>query len=367
MTDPRTSKLARTIVQYSTRVKPGDWVNIHGSVLAIPLIMEVYKAALEAGGNPTIDLSTDAERRILMEKANEQQLNWISPLDLKMISEADVAIFIDAPENTHEMAGIPADKFQKRAVANREWHDIYMRRSASGDLRWNMTQYPCPALAQDADMSLSDFEDFIYHATFADQTDPVSCWQKVFEDQQKKVDWLAGKKKISIKGKHADLTLDITDRRFINSTATHNMPSGEIFTSPVETSANGWVEYTYPAIIQGLEVEGIRLEFKDGVVLNANARKNEDFLKKMLASDEGASRLGELGIGTNYAIQRFTKSILFDEKIGGSFHLAVGSGFEETGGNNHSSIHWDMICDAREDSSMEADGLVFYKNGEFCI
>ena len=367
MIDSRVKKLAQIIVQYSTRVKPGDWVHIQGTVLSIPLVLEIEQAVLEAGGNITCDISTDALKRSLLENSTEKQLNWVSPLNLKMIREANVAVFIDAPENTHSNAGIPVEKLQKRTLALHEWHDTYMNRSAKGDLRWTMTVFPCEALAQEADMSLPEYEDFVYQATYADQEDPISCWQQVYDEQQKIVDWLAGKRKIKIQGRYANLELDITGRKFINSTATHNLPSGEIFTSPVETSANGWVEFTYPAIIQGLEIEGVRLEFKNGVVVRASAKKNEDFLLKMLDSDAGAHRLGELGIGTNYAIQKFTKSILFDEKIGGTFHLAVGSGFEEAGGSNKSSLHWDMICDARVESTMEADGIKFYQDGKFCI
>lgn len=355
------------MVKYSTRVQPGEWVHIISDFNALPLVEEIYREVLLAGGHPSSDFGTDTIDRIFMDLATDDQVKWTSPLALHSIKDSDVLIFIDAPGNTHNMAGIPAEKLQLRSIAMKEWHKIYMDRSAAGSLRWSMTQYPCPALAQDADMSLSDFEDFVYSATFADQEDPIQCWQAVYDNQQKMVDWLAGKRKIEIRGHHAHLELDITERKFINSTATHNMPSGEIFTSPVEESANGWVEFTYPAIRGGVEVEGIRLEFKDGKVVNATAKKNEEFLIKMLDSDEGSRRLGELGIGTNYAIQRFTKSILYDEKIGGTFHLAVGTGFKEAGGKNESAIHWDMICDMREDSFMTADGSKFYQDGKFCI
>ncbi len=367
MTDKRIIKLAQTIVSYSTKVKKGDWVHIWGTTLALPLMAEIQRAVLMAGGNPTMEISDDLADRIFMEEANDDQINWTDPLSMLSIRQANVLIFIDAPTNTHNMAGIPADRLQMRAIARKEWHDVYISRSANGDLRWNMTVYPCPALAQDADMCLSDYEDFVFKATFTDQDDPIQCWQQVYDEQQRMVEWMKGKKKIQIIGKHANLELSITGREFINSTATHNMPSGEVFTSPVEDSANGWVEFTYPAIIMGQEVEGIHLEFKDGMVVKATARKNEDFLQKMLASDEGASKLGELGIGTNYGIQRFTSSILFDEKIGGTFHLAVGSGFEEAGGVNKSAIHWDMICDAREETTMAAVGDVFYRDGKFTI
>lgn len=367
MRDPRVTKLAQTIVQYSTRVKSGDWVHIDGDIASLPLIEELSRAVLNAGGHPTIDINAGNLDRILVDHASDTQLSWASPLGLHMIREADVAIFISAPENTHAMAGAPVDKLQRRNLAYREWQEIYMSRSASGSLRWNLTQFPCPALAQDADMSLEAFEDFVFKATFADQPDPVGLWQQVFDDQQKLVDWMVGKKEIRIRGKNADLTMKVNDRKFINSSATHNMPSGEIFTSPVEDSVNGWVEFTYPAIRQGQEVDGVRLEFKDGLIVKASAQKNEEYLKAMIDTDEASHRLGELGIGTNFAIQKFTRSILYDEKIGGSFHLAIGSGFEEAGGKNKSAIHWDLICDAREDTEMTADGEVFYRNGKILV
>jgi aminopeptidase len=367
MRDPRVAKLAETIVKYSTRVKPGDWVHIDSDLKGIPLVEELSRAVLAAGGHPTINLDVESLQRIHMDGAADAQLEWVSPLASKMIAEADVAIFIQAPDNTHNMAGVPVEKLQKRNLAFRKWQEVYMKRSADGSLRWNLTQFPCEALAQDADMSLEAFENFVYRATFADQPDPVALWQQVYDEQQKLVDWMAGRKEIRIKGKHADLVMRIDDRKFINSSATHNMPSGEIFTSPVEDSVNGWVEFTYPAIRQGQEVEGIRLEFKDGLILSATAQKNEAFLKSMVDTDEASHRLGELGIGTNFAIQQFTKSILYDEKIGGSFHLAIGSGFEEAGGRNHSAIHWDMICDAREETEMSADGEVFYRNGKILV
>ncbi len=190
---------------------------------------------------------------------------------------------------------------------------------------------------------------------------------RIHNEQQKVVDWLQGKNTVTVKSPNVDLTLSIEDRTFINSDGTNNMPSGEVFTGPVEDSVNGWVNYTYPAIHQGKEVEGIHLEFKDGKVVNATAEKNEEFMLAMLDTDEGSRYLGEFAIGTNYGIQKFTKSILYDEKIGGSFHMALGAGYPETGSKNVSAIHWDMICDIREDSEIRVDGDLLYKDGKFMI
>jgi len=234
-------------------------------------------------------------------------------------------------------------------------------------LRWVMSNYPCQALAQEAEMSLADYENFVYQATFADQVDPVKNWLNIHDEQERLVLRLTGKKTISIHGTHADLELSIAGRKFVNSDGDQNMPSGEIFTSPVEESVNGWAYFSYPAIYQGTAVEGVRLEFERGRVVNASAEKNEPFLLKMLDTDEGSRFLGELGIGTNYGITRFTKNILYDEKIGGTFHLALGSGFGEAGGENESSIHWDLITDATKETEMHADGELFYKDGRFTV
>ena len=250
-------------------------------------------------------------------------------------------------DNTRYMSSLDPAKQGKRAESQGELLKIMMERTGSGDFRWAMTQYPCQAYAQDADMSLKDFEDFIHSAMFTDQEDPVAAWNKIHDEQQKIIDWLKGKKQVSVKSPNADLKLSIEGRDFINADGTFNMPSGEVYTSPVEDSAQGWVEFTYPAIHLGREVTGVRFEIENGRVVKASAEKNEDFLLAMLDTDEGARLLGEFAIGTNYGIQQFTGSILYDEKIGGSFHVATGLGFPEIGGKNVSAIHWDFICDIK--------------------
>jgi aminopeptidase len=216
-------------------------------------------------------------------------------------------------------------------------------------------------------MSLRDYEDFVYAATFADQPDPVQSWRTVHDRQQQLVDWLRGKERVEVRGPNIDLQLSIAGRTFINSDGKRNMPSGEIFTGPVEDSANGWVRFTYPAIRGGREVEGVEFELRDGKVVQARATKNEEYLLSQLDSDEGSRYLGEFAIGTNYQIQRFTKSILFDEKIGGTIHMAVGAGYPETGSRNRSSVHWDFICDMRHDSEIRVDGELIYRDGQFLI
>ena len=367
MKDPRLSKLADLLVNYSVKVQPGDWVLITGHTVAEPLVSEVLRAVLQAGGNPQILIGSDDTGENKLKYASDEQLKWVSPTTKMLYDEMDVMIALRAYENTRHMSGIDPKKQQVANQARQGLMQTYMERSAAGDLRWTLTQYPCSAYAQDADMSLRDYEDFVYSATYCDRDDPVAEWTRIHDEQQEVVDWLKGRKQVTVKSPNADLSLSIEGRTFINSDGKKNMPSGEVFTGPVEDSANGWVEYTYPAINQGKEVEGIRLEFKDGKVVKATAEKNEEFLQTMLDSDEGARYLGEFAIGTNYGIQQFTKSILYDEKIGGSFHMALGAGYPETGSKNVSSIHWDMICDIREDSEIRVDGDLLYKDGKFMI
>jgi aminopeptidase len=254
-----------------------------------------------------------------------------------------------------------------RALAYKDVVRAYQERSATRDLRWVLSMYPTAAYAQDAEMSLEEFADYVFSTTYADSKDPIGAWQRIHDEQQKLVDWLKGKKKLEVKGPNVDLELSIDGRDFINSDGERNMPSGEIYTSPIEDSTEGWVRFSYPAIRQAREVDGIELTFEKGRVVKASATKNEDFLRNMLDTDEGARYLGEFAIGTNKRIDRFIKSILFDEKIGGTIHMAVGFGFPEIGGKNVSAIHWDMICDMRDGGQILADGDLIYESGEFKI
>jgi len=254
-----------------------------------------------------------------------------------------------------------------RQMAFKELMEIFMQRSAAGKLRWNGTLFPTNAFAQEADMSLAEYEDFVYSACHADKDDPVAEWLKVSREQQHLVDWLKGKDKVRVQGPNVDLSLSIAGRTFINSDGKRNMPSGEIFTGPVEDSANGWVRFTYPVIVAGREISGIEITFENGKAVQATAEKNEEFLLSALDSDEGARFLGEFAVGTNYGIDRFTKNILYDEKIGGTFHMALGAGYPETGSKNKSALHWDMICDMRDGGQIWVDGELFYENGHFKV
>jgi aminopeptidase len=242
-----------------------------------------------------------------------------------------------------------------------------VQRMADRSIRAVGTLFPTQGYAQDAEMSLEEYEDFVYRACLPDEQDPIGYWKSLSERQQRIIQWLDGKRRIEVTGPDTNLSVEILGRKFVNCDAHVNVPDGEIYTGPIEDSANGYVTFSYPAIISGREVSGIRLWFEHGRVVKAAAEKNEDYLLKMIHTDEGSRRIGEFAIGTNTRINRFTGQILFDEKIGGSFHLALGFGFPETGSTNESSIHWDLICDLRKNGKIAVDGHLIYENGDFVI
>jgi len=367
MADPRVEKLAAVLVQYSTHIEPGDLVMIQGMPEAAPLLLAVYEEVLRAGGHPHLLVGLPGAEEAFYRLASDEQLEFVSPLHRLVVEQFDATISIRSDYNTRELSEVDPSRQRRRGRAMMPIMKTYMQRGATGELKWVGTQYPAVAYAQEADMSLREYEDFVYGACFCDQDDPIARWQEIHQMQQRLVDWLKGKREVRVVGPNADLTLSIEGRVFINSDGHNNMPSGEIFTGPVEDSAEGWVRFTYPAIAGGREVEGIELQFEKGRVVKATAKKNEEYLLEMLETDPGARYLGEFAIGTNNGIQRFTKNILFDEKIGGSFHLAVGAGYPETGSKNESAIHWDMICDMRDGGEIYVDGELFYRSGEFLI
>jgi aminopeptidase len=367
MVDIRLQRLAAVLVNYSTRVQPGEWVGILGDVAVLPALREVYAAVLRAGGNPSLMISDEQMARTFLREGNDQQMTWLDPAQTLYYEKADVYIRIGGGTNTRAMTHIPAVRVQQLQAARRSWLDTRLTRSAQGNFKWVGAWYPTEASAQEASMSLEDYEAFVYSATFCDKADPVSEWRKVFETQAHKINWLKGKKNVKLHGPNIDLTLSIEDRIFRNAGGERNMPDGEIFTGPVEDSVNGWVRFSYPSIVGGRAVKGIQLKFEAGKVVSASAEENDELLQAQLNTDAGSRYLGEFAIGTNFGIQQFTGNILFDEKIGGTIHMAVGMGYPETGSKNRSAVHWDMICDMRTDSTIHVDGELFYENGAFVI
>jgi aminopeptidase len=367
MTDPRVERLSKLLTEYCVAVEPGDRVLIQGAYPALPLVKETYRQVLRAGGNPMVQMQEDDFQEILYKEASDEQLQFV-PEPVKVALETfECRIAIRGTTNTRILSGADPQKQRLRQIAFTELMEISMRRSAAGDYRWVGTLYPTNAFAQEADMSLSDFEDFVFGACHVDKDDPVSEWLKVSKEQQRLVNWLQGKSQVKVKGPSVDLNLSIAGRSFINSDGKRNMPSGEIFTGPVEESVNGWVRFSYPTIVAGREIAGIELRFEDGKVTEASADKNEEFLLSALDSDGGARYLGEFAVGTNYGIDRFTKNILYDEKIGGTIHMALGAGYPETGSKNKSALHWDMICEMRDGGQIWVDDELFYDAGQFKV
>lgn len=367
MSEIRRQKLANLLVTYSTDVQPGEWVGILGDVPALPMLRDVYSEVLKAGGYPVLMLSDEATTRSFLRNASDEQLAWIDPALSLYYEKADVYIRVNAASNTRSMSGIDPKRMQQWRAAQRVHLDTRLGRAARGEFKWVGTYFPNEANAQEANMSLEEYEDFVYGACFCDREDPAAAWRELRAMQQHKVDYLKGKKQVRCQGPNIDLTLSIDGRTFINASGARNMPDGEIFTGPVEDSVNGWVRFTYPSIVNGQAVSGIELTFEHGKVVKATAEMNDDLLQAQLNTDAGSRYLGEFAIGTNFGIQRFTRSILYDEKIGGTIHMAVGKGYPETGSKNDSAVHWDMICDMRTDSEITVDGELFYRNGSFTV
>jgi aminopeptidase len=365
--DPRAERLAKILVGYSTEVKEGEVVSIDGENAASPLLLAVYEEVLRAGANPILNVSLDGQAVAYYKHAGDAQLAWISPVAEWLVDNADVRIAIGASANTRELSAIPPERQTRRQTATGELLGRAMQRSARGEFRWCYTLYPTNAYASEAEMSLADYEDFYYGACLADDGDPLTAWQRTSAETKRLAEWIEGHQEVRVTAPGTDITLGVAGRRFIPCDGRHNMPDGEFFTGPVEDSVQGEVTFHLPAVIGGREVSGVRLRFDGGKVVEASAERGEEFLIELLDTDEGARRLGELGIGTNYAIDRGTREVLLDEKIGGTVHMAVGRSYPESGGRNESAVHTDLVCDLRLGGRIEVDGEDFQVDGRFVV
>jgi aminopeptidase len=370
--DPRVQKFAKVLVEHSTRTAPGDRILVEATTAAEPLVRELFVQILEHGGIPLLLMGFPGMVPFIQDDsylafAKDKQLDFVPTFHKLAYDQFEGRIRIHSATNTRAASGLDPAKAQRRHKALNAVSEAQMRRGAEGKFKWVTTLYPTNGYAQDAGMSLTEYEDFVFGSVHAEEADPVAYWKSTGAEQQGAIDFLSKKSQVVLRGPNVDLSLSIKGRIFENSVGTFNMPDGEIFTGPVEDSVNGWVKFTYPAIAGGVAVEGAELTFSNGRVESAKAEKHQDYLLKMLETDPGARYLGEFAIGTNKDIDRFTGQILFDEKIGGSFHMALGAGYPETGSRNKSAIHWDLICDVREDSEILADGELFYKNGKFAF
>ncbi|MFH1408602.1 MAG: aminopeptidase [Nanoarchaeota archaeon] len=351
--DPRIKRSAEILVDYSTKVKKGEKVIISADVAAKDLALECFKLCIQRGALPKIEWSVPGQAYIYYKYASQEQLKNFPQIAFDEIKQTQAVIFIGASQNTRELTNTQPDYIGLRRKTLKPISDWRVQKT-----KWCIFDYPTQAFAQDADMSLSEFEDFVFKAVDLD-------WEKHAKQYIRLKEILDKGEKVQIIGDDTDITLGIKGRTSINSNGTYNMPDGEVFMAPVETETEGRIHYTFPAIYGGREVDDVVIEFSKGKVVKATAKKNEDMLKKLIKTDKGASYLGELGIGTNFHIQKFVKQILFDEKIGGTIHLALGMAYKEGGGVNESAIHWDMIKDLRVGGKILVDGKVIQKDGKF--
>jgi aminopeptidase len=367
MRDQRAEALAQILVRYSTKVGKGDVCVIQSTSPAEVIVQAVYEEVLRAGGLPIMQLTTAEAQASFFELASDEQLDWIPPTAEWAAENADVRIVIMADLNARELSGADPSKQARAQKARKALMETSMRRSAAGEYRWALTLFPTHGYAAEAGMSLREYEDFYYAACLATDGDPVTAWERQADDVRRLADWIQGREEVRVSATGTDLTLGVAGRTWIPCLGEHNMPDGEFFTAPVEDSVNGEVAFSFPASYGGREVAGVRFRFEDGKVVDASAERGEEFLLEMLDADDGARRLGELGIGTNYGIVTGTKEILLDEKIGGTVHMAIGMAYPETGGTNSSAVHWDMVCDLRKGGSITVDGVELQRDGRFLV
>lgn len=360
MRDERLNKLARVLVDYSVAAKEGDQVVLAGGAAAEPLIKAVYARLLDVGATPIPQVALPGMQEVFFEHARDVHYEKTPPVVRAIYEGADAFISVMAPTNTRALANVDPAKQQALGKRDKDLQEIVL-----GKDRWALTLFPTEALAQESEMGLAEYEEFVFEAMALGEEDPVRFWSEKAGEQGRLIERLEQGREVRITGPDTDLTLSIAGRKFLNGDGKKNMPCGEVFTGPVEDSANGHVYFGVPVAVGGREVTGVRLRFEDGKVVEASAEKGEEYLNSMLDADAGARYLGELGIGTNYGIPRATKNILFDEKLGGTVHLAIGRSYAKTGGTNDSSVHWDLICDLRGGGELTLDGETIERDGSF--
>lgn len=359
-------KYAKLLINYSLELKPEEKLIIRGSYLSAPLIKEAYKEALKVGAYPEIMISIGETSKIYYDYSNEKQLKYISPIQKLAVNEYDAFLNIKSSINLKELQNVDPEKKKIASMAQSEISKIFMKRASEGSLKWSLCEFPTYSQAQESGFSLEEYEDFVFSACFLYEDDPVKKWEQIHDEQERIVQFLNKKKNIRYKTKDTDISFSTEGRIWINSDGKHNMPSGEVFTTPVENSVNGKIRFSYPGIFMGQEIEDISFVVKNGEIIEWNAKKGKKLLDRLFEIP-GTKRFGEAAIGTNYGIKKFIKNMLFDEKIGGTIHMAVGASYPETGGKNQSSVHWDLLADMTESGEIYADNELIYKNGKFII
>jgi aminopeptidase len=359
VTGPDPAAFARLLCGYCLDAQPGDQVVVRSTTLAAPLLLAVQRELLEREAWPLLRTELPGQAEEWWAAVRDAQIDAFAPAELAEAEGTQCSLLIQAPENTRALAGVPPERMARAARARRPVREAGLRR------RWCGTFWPTPAAAQQAGMGTAELAVFVRRATFLDRDDPVAAWRELHARQAALIERLAGARELRVEADGTDLRLRVDGRTWVNSDGKRNMPSGEVFTGPHEGSAEGRLRVTVPSSPRGVDVEGVELEFREGRVADARARMGEDYLLATLDTDPGARRLGELGIGTNTGIDRPIGAILFDEKIGGTVHLALGASYPETGGTNESAVHWDLIVDLRAGGRLSADGEVIQEDGVF--
>lgn len=361
------SKLARVMTDYSTAVQPGDVVVIMGGVHTEPLVEALFEAVMRRGGNPIVQTGFPGTQELFFRLASDDQLSFVNPITRWIIEKADVFLQIESPTNTRSLTNIPPVKMSKLQQAHAELVPIQLQRISDRSLRWCLMPWPSFAAAQQTEMGIHEYTEFLYRACGFTEPDPVAYWRGVKAEQERLVDYLSDKSHAEVKGPGIDLSFDFDGRAWISAHAEVNFPDGEIFTGPIEDSVNGTVAFNMRSVLYGREVQGVRFTYVDGVIVDATAEKGEEFLLNQLDLDVGARRMGEFAIGTNWNVDRVTGSTLLDEKIGGTIHMAVGASIPMTRGVNQSKLHWDMVHDMKNGGEITIDGKLFYQNGKFVV
>lgn len=363
-------KYAHLLVDYCLEIQSGEKLFISTTTLAEPLVSRIYKYALSKGAHVEVDMKFKDQNKIFFEEASDEVLMLPSTLTKSAIESFDAYLVIRAPHDLNETVDVDMTKKQKRsqamAVINKTYFERTAKRGEQGGLKRSLCQYPTQANADAAEMSLEEYTEFVFNACHLYADNPESEWLKVREHQQHIKEYLDKVEVIRYKADHTDIEFSVEGRTWINSDGQTNMPSGEVFSGPVEDSVNGKVHFTFPSIYMGKDVRGITLWVENGEIVKWDAEEGKDLLDAVFEIP-GAKYFGEVAIGTNYQIQRATRNILFDEKIGGTIHMAVGQSYKQTGGTNKSSIHWDMITDMSQTGEIWADGKLIYEKGKFLI
>jgi aminopeptidase len=364
--DPRYDALAELVLDHSLRLQPGQVLRIEGDAVAgAPLVVPLHREAIKRGAHAYASLDLGSLKEILVAQGSDEQLDFVSPMELREIDAIDASITVWSESNTRSFTRADPDRRQRQLTAQRQFSIRRRDRIARGEHRWCGTLCPTEGHAQDADMSLEDYEDFVFRACHVLDDDPVDHWRQVGERLQARADELDSVHELRIVGEDTDLTVVVGGRTWRPAYGRQNVPDGEVYTSPVETGVNGTIRFGFPAVFGGREIDDARLTLENGRVVAAEAAGGEEYLRSLLELDEGAGVVGEIAFGLNYEIDRFTRNILFDEKIGGTMHMALGMGFEALGGQNRSALHLDLICDLRREGEVYADGELIWCNGRF--